>query len=82
MSDLSTSAVAAWHEGLLGVEGRVLAVVAAPAEVLSHPGPKVDPASPEIVQLAADLVATMRVSPGCVGLAAPQVGISAQMFCV
>ena len=30
---------------------------------------------PETVRLAADLVATMRVSPGCVGLAAPQVGV-------
>jgi peptide deformylase len=34
------------------------------------------------VQLAADLVATMRVSPGCVGLAAPQVGVSAAVFSV
>ena len=41
-----------------------------------------DPADPEIVQLAADLIATMRVSPGCVGLAAPQVGVSAQVFVV
>jgi peptide deformylase len=35
-----------------------------------------------IVQLCADLVATMRISPGCVGLAAPQVGLAAQVFCV
>jgi peptide deformylase len=35
-----------------------------------------------IVQLCADLVATMRISPGCVGLAAPQVGVAAQVFCV
>jgi peptide deformylase len=35
-----------------------------------------------IVQLCADLVATMRVSPGCVGLAAPQVGVAAQVFCI
>ena len=34
----------------------------------------VDPADPAVGQLCADLVATMRVSPGCVGLAAPQVG--------
>lgn len=81
MSDVSTS-VAQWHEGLLGVEGRILPVVVAPAEVLSQVGPTVDPTDPEIVQLAADLVATMRVSPGCVGLAAPQVGVSAQVFCV
>jgi peptide deformylase len=64
------------------VEGRVLEVVRAPAAVLSQPGERVDPTSPEIVQLAADLVATMRVSPGCVGLAAPQVGVGVKVFCV
>ena len=60
----------------------MLEVVRAPDPVLSRPGARVDPTSPEIVQLAADLVATMRVSPGCVGLAAPQVGVSAKVFCV
>jgi peptide deformylase len=64
------------------VEGRVLEVVRAPDPVLARPGAVVDPTSPETVQLAADLVATMRVSPGCVGLAAPQVGVSAKVFCV
>jgi len=64
------------------VEGHVLEVVTAPDPVLSRPCAVVDPTSPEIVQLAADLVATMRVSPGCVGLAAPQVGVSAKVFCV
>jgi peptide deformylase len=63
-------------------EGRVLDVVRAPSHVLSVAGSLVDPADPSIAQLAADLVATMRVSPGCVGLAAPQVGVSAQAFCV
>ena len=57
-----------------GPAGRVRPVVTAPATVLSTIGDEVDPTDPEIVQLAADLVATMRVSPGCVGLAAPQVG--------
>jgi len=65
-----------------GVVGRVLEVVRAPDPVLSRPGAVVDPTDPEIVQLAADLVATMRVSPGCVGLAAPQVGVSVKVFCV
>ena len=74
--------VLAWSEADLGIEGRVLDVVRAPATVLSTVGGAVDPTSPESVQLAADLVATMRVSPGCVGLAAPQVGVGAQMFCV
>jgi peptide deformylase len=62
--------------------GRVLPVVRAPADVLSTPSVAVDPCATETVQLAADLIATMRVSPGCVGLAAPQVGVSAQVFCV
>src|SRR5690606_21281361 len=66
----------------LPVEGRVLDVVRAPAAVLSTPGEEIDPADPAMVQLAADLVATMRVSPGCVGLAAPQVGVGVKMFCV
>ena len=60
----------------------MLEVVRAPDPVLSRPGEVVDPTSTEVVQLAADLVATMRVSPGCVGLAAPQVGVSAKVFCV
>jgi peptide deformylase len=66
----------------LGVTGRVLEVVRAPAAVLATPSPAVDPTAPDVVQLAADLIATMRVSPGCVGLAAPQVGVAARVFCV
>lgn len=66
----------------VGVVGKVLDVVCAPDPVLSRPGAPVDPLAADIVQLAADLVATMRVSPGCVGLAAPQVGVSAKVFCV
>jgi peptide deformylase len=72
----------AWTEAELGVDGRVLEVVRAPERVLSTPGERVDPTARETVQLAADLVATMRVSPGCVGLAAPQVGAGVRVFCV
>ncbi|HEY0645228.1 MAG TPA: peptide deformylase [Nocardioides sp.] len=71
-----------WTEADLGVAGALREVVRAPAPVLSTVGGYVDPAAPEVVQLAADLVATMRVSPGCVGLAAPQVGVDAKVFCV
>jgi peptide deformylase len=60
--------------------GTVLPVVRAPAPVLLTAGPEVDPTAPETVRLAANLLATMRVSPGCVGLAGPQVGVSAQVF--
>jgi peptide deformylase len=62
--------------------GEVRRVLAAPDRVLSTPGEPVDPTHPDTVALAADLVATMRVSPGCVGLAAPQVGVGAQVFAV
>ncbi len=62
--------------------GQVLPVVRAPSRVLSQPGEPVDPTSPGIIQLAADLLATQRVSPGCVGLAAQQVAVAAQIFSV
>ena len=74
--------VRAWTETDLGVAGEVREFVRAPAAVLSTRGETVDPTSPDVVRLAADLVATMRVSPGCVGLAAPQVGVGAKVFCV
>ena len=61
-------------------DGRVLPVVAAPAPVLSGASAEVDPLDPDVVQLAADLLATQRVSPGCVGLAAPQVGVAWRLF--
>lgn len=61
-------------------EGSVLPVVVAPDPVLSTPCDEVDPADPAVVQLAADLITTMRVSPGCVGLAANQVGVGWRMF--
>ena len=65
-------------------EGRVLrGRPRAQHVVLSAPGPDGRPRPiRRSIQLCADLVATMRVSPGCVGLAAPQIGVVAQAFCV
>ena len=60
--------------------GTVRAVIRAPDPVLGTAGTLVDPTAVETLRLAGDLLATMRVSPGCVGLAAPQVGVSAQIF--
>jgi peptide deformylase len=57
-------------------------VVHAPAAVLGTPGEEVDPTAPEVMRLAEDLLATMRAAPGCVGLAAPQVGVPARVFAV
>ena len=62
--------------------GAVRPVVRAPAAVLGRPGEPVDPCDRATVRLIADLVATMRVSPGCVGLAASQVGVPALAFVV
>jgi peptide deformylase len=60
--------------------GRLLPVVRAPARALAAAAELVDARDPEVVQLAADLVETQRRSPGCVGLAAPQVGVGWQLF--
>jgi peptide deformylase len=69
-----------WTPAALGAPGRVRPVVTAPDPVLGGGARDVDPTAEEVVRLAADLVATMRVSPGCVGLAAPQIGIDARVF--
>lgn len=63
-------------------DGAVRPVVRAPATVLSTPSDLVDPQSDSTIRLAEDLVATMVVSPGCVGLAASQVGVGANVFAV
>lgn len=61
-------------------EGQVRPVVVAPHPALSASCPEVDPKDPVIAQLAADLLVTQRVSPGCVGLAANQIGVTAHVF--
>jgi peptide deformylase len=71
-----------WTPDSLAMTGAVRAVVSAPDPVLSRAGGDVDPTAEETIRLAADLVATMRVSPGCVGLAANQVGLGLRIFCV
>ena len=45
----------------------------------SQPVGEIDPAA---LQLATDLVDTMRASPACVGLAAPQIGVALRAFAV
>jgi peptide deformylase len=80
--DTAGDPFAGWTPAALAYPGVVRKVVHAPDPVLSRPSDEVDPTDPEVVRLAADLVATMRVSPGCVGLAAPQVGVGAQVFAV
>ena len=76
------SGLGGWSPAALGTPGEVRPVVSAPHPVLGRAGVDVDPAASEVVRLAADLVATMRISPGCVGLAAPQIGVGAHVFAV
>jgi peptide deformylase len=54
-------------------------VLVLPNPVLKQPAAPAGGPDPALV---ADLVDTMRVSPGCVGLAAPQIGVSRRAFCV
>jgi len=80
--DTTVTGLAGWTLDVLGVPGKIRPVCTAPNPILSRASAEVDPTDPEVIQLAADLVATMRVSPGCVGLAAPQVGVGARVFAV
>lgn len=57
-------------------------VVRLPAAGLKQRTAEVDPHDPAVVTLAADLVETMYASPGCVGLAANQVGVAQRVFCL
>ncbi len=74
--------VSGWSVEQLGVVGAIRPVVRAPDPGLGTAGADVDPCAPGTVQLAADLMATMRGRPGCVGLAAPQLGVAVRVFVV
>jgi peptide deformylase len=60
----------------------VLSVVRLPEPVLKRPAEEVGPITEDVRRLCIDLVETMRASPACVGLAAPQVGAGLRVFCV
>lgn len=57
-----------------------LVVRRAPDPVLSGVCPPADPRDPQVVALADAMVTLMRASPGCVGIAAPQVGHAVALF--
>ena len=52
-----------------------------PHATLKAPSSSVDPGAGAIA-LAVDLIDTMRASPACVGIAAPQIGVGARAFCL
>ena len=57
-------------------------VVSLPDPVLTAAARPVGVVDAAARALAIDLVDTMRVSPGCVGLAAPQIAVGLRAFCV
>jgi peptide deformylase len=57
-------------------------VLTRPDVRLAIPAAEIDPLHPYVVALADALLATMRVSPACVGLAATQIGEPARVFCM
>jgi len=57
-------------------------VLRLPTPILKRPADAVGTIGPEALSLAVDLVDTMRASPACVGIAAPQIGASVRAFCV
>jgi len=59
-----------------GARGTPRQVLGAPHPILSATAEAVDPAAPEVVAAAADLLATLRRVTEVTGLAAPQIGLS------
>src|SRR5438270_10552864 len=57
-------------------------VVRLPGPVLTRASLPVERVDDDARRLAADLVDTMRASPACVGLAAPQIGVNVRAFVV
>jgi peptide deformylase len=57
-------------------------VLARPHPLLAMRSVEADPYNPNVGDLADILVATMRISPGCVSLSAPQIGELARVLCV
>lgn len=57
-------------------------VLVLPDAVLTSPAAHVGAVDTAARRLGEDLLDTMRASPACVGLAAPQIGVSRRAFCV
>ena len=60
----------------------VLSVLRLPEPGLKKRADEVGVITEEVRRFCCDLVETMRASPACVGLAAPQVGVGLRVFCV
>jgi peptide deformylase len=65
-----------------GTHRRVLVrpILEHPDPTLARPSVEVDPLDLEVVAIANVLISTMRASPGCIGLSAPQIGENVRLF--
>lgn len=70
------------HESGTYPKVRVRRVLTRPDPVLQRRSREIDPRAPGVMELADALVTTMRASPACIGLAAPQIGESLRVFCI
>ena len=57
-------------------------VLRLPHDVLTRPALPCGTLTDTLLALAVDLEETMRISPGCVGLAAPQIGVDRRAFVI
>ena len=60
----------------------VRAVLTLPDPFLQRPAAKVGTVDADALNLAGDLLDTMRARPACVGLAAPQIGVGLRAFAI
>jgi peptide deformylase len=74
---------------MTGVQSGVHRRVSRAGSLLTYPDPAlerpsfdVDTSDPEVIEIAAALVGTLRGTPGCWGLSAPQLGYHGRILCV
>src|SRR5262245_58427615 len=76
------SAVSVAQSGVHRRASRAGSLVTHPDPALERPSFEVDPHDPETIEVAAALIGTLRATPGCWGLSAPQLGHHGRLLCV
>jgi peptide deformylase len=76
------SSLSGVQSGVHRCAARAGSLVTYPHPALERPTFEVDPRDPDVVDVAAALIGTLRATPGCRGLSAPQLGYQARLMCV
>jgi peptide deformylase len=82
MSKPGVSSRTVMQSGVHRRAARAGSLVTAPHTALERESFAVDPRDPEVVEVAAALIGTMKATPGCRGLSAPQLGHDGRIICV